>query len=92
MQRFRRGKTYDASAPLNGLPEARQQVDQLERALIFLSVLIGAPTGIGCLIAAKSVLRFDTTKDVERASEYGIVGTLASFACACGQLWDTHTP
>ena len=54
----------------------------LERALIFLMVLAGQPAGIGFLIAAKSVLRFDTASKDQRASEYVIIGTLASFGWA----------
>lgn len=76
---------------LGGLPEAGRLIGQLERALIFLFVMIGEPTGIGFLIAAKSVLRFDTAKDDQRASEYVIVGTLASFAWALGASYGTLT-
>ena len=45
-------------------------------------VLAGEPAGVGFLIAAKSVLRFDTLRQGRRASEYVIVGTLASFTWA----------
>lgn len=75
--------------PLKGLPEAGRLIGQLERALIFLFVTIGEPTGIGFLIAAKSVLRFDTAKEDHRASEYVIIGTLASFAWALGASYGT---
>lgn len=61
------------------LPEAGKMIGLLERALIFLLVLAGYPTGVGFLIAAKSILRFD--KD-PKASEYIIIGTLASFGWA----------
>ncbi len=65
-----------------GLPQAGRMIGILERALIFLMVLAGQPTGIGFLIAAKSVLRFDTASKDQRASEYVIIGTLASFGWA----------
>ncbi len=64
-----------------GLPKAGQRIGQLERAVIFLLVLIGEPSGIGFLIAAKSLLRFEATKE-QRASEYVIIGTLTSFGWA----------
>ena len=61
-----------------------------ERGLIFLLLMVGQPTGVGFLIAAKSVLRFDTTAKDQSAGEYVIIGTLASFGwallCAYGTL------
>ena len=64
-----------------GLPKAGQIIGQLERAILYLLVLVGEPTAVGFLIAAKSILRFDSAKD-SRTAEYVIVGTLASFAWA----------
>lgn len=66
----------------NGLPAAGRMIGILERALIYLMVLVGQPAGIGFLIAAKSILRFDTASKDQRASEYVIIGTLASFGWA----------
>ncbi|MEJ8560303.1 DUF3307 domain-containing protein [Yoonia sp. GPGPB17] len=68
--------------PQQGLPEAGRMIGLLERALIFLMVLAGQPGGIGFLIAAKSVLRFDTASKDQKAGEYVIIGTLASFGWA----------
>ncbi len=65
-----------------GLPAAGRTIGLLERALIYLMVLAGQPAGIGFLIAAKSILRFDTVSKDQRASEYVIIGTLASFGWA----------
>jgi hypothetical protein len=45
-------------------------------------VMIGEPADIGFLIAAKSILRFDTVKKNQKISEYVIIGTLASFGWA----------
>mgnify|MGYP000135571451 FL=1 len=73
---------FDASGMSDGLENAGRLIGQLERSLIFLMVLVGQPAGIGFLIAAKSVLRFDTTQDNKKASEYVIIGTLASFGWA----------
>ncbi|PYE85874.1 DUF3307 domain-containing protein [Pseudoroseicyclus aestuarii] len=69
-----------------GLPGGGRLIGLLERALIFLLVLVAQPAGIGFLIAAKSVLRFETAKNEGPVGEYVIIGTLASFgwgiACA----------
>ncbi len=66
----------------DGLPNAGRMIGMLERAVIFLLVLTGQPAAIGFLIAAKSVLRFDTASKDQKASEYVIIGTLASFGWA----------
>ncbi|MFD2739809.1 DUF3307 domain-containing protein [Sulfitobacter aestuarii] len=73
---------YRADAQPDGLPNAGRTIGLLERGLIYLMVLIGEPTGIGFLIAAKSILRFDTVSRDRSISEYVIIGTLASFGWA----------
>ncbi len=73
---------FDNSGMTEGLENAGRLIGQLERSLIFLMILIDQPAGIGFLIAAKSVLRFDSTQDNQKASEYVIIGTLASFGWA----------
>lgn len=65
-----------------GLPKAGKMIGTLERIMIYILVLSGQPAGVGFLIAAKSVLRFETAKDDRKTSEYVIIGTLASFAWA----------
>lgn len=65
-----------------GLENGGQLIGILERGLIFLLVIVGQPAGVGFLIAAKSVLRFDTTAKDQSAGEYVIIGTLASFGWA----------
>ncbi len=65
-----------------GLTNAGRLIGTLERGLIFLFVLTDQAYGIGFLIAAKSVLRFGAVNDDRKASEYIIIGTLASFAWA----------
>jgi hypothetical protein len=45
-------------------------------------ILLGQPEAVGLLIAAKSILRFGAVKDDRAASEYVIIGTLASFGWA----------
>ncbi len=71
----------DTALP-KGLTDGGFLIGLLERGLIFLFVLTDEPQAIGFLIAAKSVLRFDTAKTDHRTGEYVIIGTLASFAWA----------
>lgn len=56
-------------------------IGNFERALVFIFLMAGHPEAIGFLIAAKSILRFNVSTD-RAASEYVIIGTLASFAWA----------
>ena len=72
----------------DGLPGGGRWIGLLERALILLFLLAGQESGIGFLIAAKSILRFDTASRDQSAAEYVIIGTLASFgwALAVGYL------
>jgi len=74
-----------------GLKEGGKVIGLLERGLVFLLVFVGQPGGIGFLIAAKSVLRFDTTTKDQTASEYVIIGTLASFGWALAVSFATIT-
>ena len=72
-----------ADAPLpKGLPRGGEHIGLMERGLIFLFVLGGQPSAIGFLIAAKSILRFDTAREDQAMGEYVIIGTLASFGWA----------
>ncbi|MGL4281216.1 MAG: DUF3307 domain-containing protein [Albidovulum sp.] len=65
-----------------GLTNGGALIGLLERGLIFLLVLVDQAAGIGFLIAAKSILRFETTSKDQKAGEYVIIGTLASFGWA----------
>ena len=70
--------------PSSGIPNAGRLIGQLERALILFLVIAGVPSGIGFLIAAKSILRFGEVKEPKnrKMAEYVLIGTLASFAFA----------
>ena len=72
-----------------GLPHGGRLIGLLERGIIYMLVLTGNPAGVGFLIAAKSVLRFETARDDQRAGEYVIIGTLASFGWALAVSWAT---
>lgn len=65
-----------------GLADGGRIIGLLERGLIFTLVAVNQPAGIGFLIAAKSILRFDTASHSQKAGEYVIIGTLASFGWA----------
>lgn len=69
----------DAGPTAEGLENAGRMIGKLERGLIFLFLCVGEASATGFLIAAKSVLRFDTASKGQKAGEYVIIGTLASF-------------
>ena len=71
-------------AEIRGLERGGQYIGWLERSLVMLFVLIGQPTGIGFLIAAKSILRFGEIKEPSqrKVAEYIIIGTFMSFGWA----------
>ncbi|SHH24370.1 DUF3307 domain-containing protein [Marivita hallyeonensis] len=74
---------YTAQIDQNkGLAQAGRMIGQLERALIFLFLMVNETAAVGFLIAAKSVLRFDTAAQGQKEGEYVIIGTLASFGWA----------
>lgn len=55
----------------------------LERILIFVFILSGQFSAIGFLIAAKSIFRFnDTREEGNKKAEYFLLGTLISFTIA----------
>lgn len=68
----------------SGFPDGGRMIGRLERLLIYLFVLANAPTAIGFLVTAKSILRFGEVKDAEhqKEAEYIIIGTLMSFGFA----------
>ena len=87
------GKIIDQNPDLKtyldkGLKYGGAQIGQLERALIFVLMMIGEAQGIGFLIAAKSILRFEEAKK-EKIAEYVLIGTLWSFTLAIAISWLT---
>ncbi len=67
--------------PTEGLKNGGKLIGQLERLLILILIIIGQPLGIGFLVTAKSILRFEESK-VHLVAEYVIIGTLLSFTMA----------
>ncbi len=82
-------RRFPQSFTIRGLQNAGRMIGLLERAFVFFLILFDSPLGIGFLLTAKSVLRFDTTRKGQRASEYVIIGTLASFGWAMAAAFFT---
>jgi Protein of unknown function (DUF3307) len=72
-----------------GLANGGKLIGWMERGLIFLLVIVGQTGQIGFLIAAKSILRFETASKDQQAGEYVIIGTLASFGWALAAAYAT---
>lgn len=79
--KFTRRLKQENNLELNGLKDGGEFIGQLERALIFLFIFIGQAAGIGFLVAAKSILRFQEAKQ-QQLAEYVLIGTLLSFSLA----------
>ena len=67
---------------LKGLDNGGMWIGQLERILILMFILFHVPTGIGFLIAAKSILRFSEAREEQKLAEYVLIGTFLSFGLA----------
>ena len=69
---------------VRGLRDGGRTIGQLERALIFVFVLVDQFAAIGFLIAAKSIFRFGELRERSNRmeAEYIIIGTLISFLWA----------
>lgn len=66
------------------LAEAGKWIGIFERLLVFTFIITNQFAGIGFLITAKSILRFNETKKESgrKEAEYILIGTLMSFAIA----------
>lgn len=66
------------------LSEAGKWIGKFERILVLTFVIFSHFEGIGFLIAAKSILRFNDIKgqNVRKEAEYILIGTLMSFAAS----------
>ena len=67
---------------VESLGRAGKWIGILERLIIFTLVILGQFEAIGLLTAAKSILRFNDVKGVEKRSEYVLIGTLISIGTA----------
>lgn len=78
---------FDESEKANeGLASAGEFIGYFERGLIVTFILLGQFTGVGFLLAAKSVFRFgDMRRQSDRKlTEYIMLGTLFSFSFGIG--------
>ncbi len=78
-------KPWHSEVDVNkGLNDAGRWIGMIERVLILTFVLVDQFTGIGFLIAAKSILRFGDIKNPEnrKEAEYILIGTMISFIVA----------
>lgn len=82
-QRWRRSvEQGDWGKANSSLSEAGKWIGIFERLLVYTFVITSHFEGIGFLIAAKSVLRFNDIKgnDARKETEYVLIGTLMSFS------------
>jgi Protein of unknown function (DUF3307). len=81
-QRWRREAEEGGMRSAISLNEAGKWIGIFERILVYTFVITGHFEGIGFLIAAKSILRFNDIKGSEarKDAEYILIGTLMSFA------------
>lgn len=68
----------------DSLQNAGKYIGILERLLIFIFILINQWSGVGFLLAAKSIFRFGDLKEAKdrKLTEYILIGTLLSFGLA----------
>jgi Protein of unknown function (DUF3307) len=78
-----RSELIKAEAPIikESLKDAGKWIGMLERCIILACIIAGRYEGVGILIAAKSILRFNDLKGEhsQRQTEYVLIGTLLSF-------------
>jgi hypothetical protein len=65
-----------------GIERGGRLIGRLERALVFLFVLLGRYDAVGFLLAAKAILRYGSTSDERLRAEYVIIGTFTSMSVA----------
>lgn len=81
-QRWRREAEENSMRSSISLNEAGKWIGIFERIMVFTFVVSGHFEGIGFLIAAKSILRFNDIKgnEARKEAEYILIGTLMSFS------------
>ncbi|MDI6719871.1 MAG: hypothetical protein QMD46_09705 [Methanomicrobiales archaeon] len=79
IQRWKRTPPSAAPEQRKSLDKAGRWIGYLERILILTFVLLQEYTAIGFLVTAKSIFRFEATR---QEGEYILLGTLLSFSVA----------
>ncbi|MFA9460074.1 hypothetical protein [Thiohalorhabdus methylotrophus] len=74
----------EEQSPAGGLRNGGRYIGWLERGLVLILYLSGQASGIGFVLATKSILRFGEIKDSEhrKLAEFILIGTFLSFALA----------
>lgn len=81
-QRWRKDIEQKVNRSETSLSEAGKWIGIFERILVLTFVIVNHYEGIGFLIAAKSILRYNDIKSdiMRKEAEYILIGTLMSFA------------
>lgn len=78
-------KKFDLDDPdFAALENAGKWIGYFERVIILMSVVMGAYSVLGFLVAAKSLLRFSDKKENRKHTEYVLVGSLLSWTIGIG--------
>lgn len=83
-QRWQNDIGHQLERSKESLAEAGKWIGMFERILVYTFIITNQFGGIGFLITAKSILRFNETKKEtgRKEAEYILIGTLISFAFA----------
>ncbi len=83
-QKWRHEVEFNAPRSAISLSEAGRFIGMFERILVLTFVITNHFEGIGFLIAAKSILRFNDIKgdNMHKEAEYVLIGTLMSFSAS----------
>lgn len=71
----------EQNMPTSEIKGAGKTIGKLERILTLTFILLGEPTAIAIIFAAKSIIRFEAAKERPYA-EYYLIGTLTSMTFA----------
>ncbi len=84
MSKLLEGMSSQISLDHKSLPNAGKYIGMIERLFVLIFILMGRWEGIGLLITAKSVFRFNDLKESNsrKLTEYILIGTLLSFGLA----------
>jgi|SRR6056297_2934906 len=84
MSKLLQGMSDKINTDHKSLPNAGKYIGIIERLFVLTFILIGRWEGIGLLITAKSVFRFNDLKESNsrKLTEYILIGTLVSFGLA----------
>lgn len=83
-QRWRNDIELQFEKNRQSLADAGKWIGIFERILVYTFIITNQFAGIGFLITAKSILRFNETKKESgrKEAEYILIGTFISFACS----------